>query len=64
METIRDRQKSYAYVRHRALEFEVRDYVLLRVSVNKGIRHFSIHGKLALRWVEAFKIIDQVGKVP
>nr|GFC15939.1 putative reverse transcriptase domain-containing protein [Tanacetum cinerariifolium] len=45
------RQKSYADVRHRPLEFNVGDKVMLKVSPWKGVIRFRKHGKLSPRSV-------------
>nr|GEU46595.1 putative reverse transcriptase domain-containing protein [Tanacetum cinerariifolium] len=39
--TSRSRQKSYADVRHKPMEFEVGDKVMLKVSPWKGVVHFG-----------------------
>nr|GEW95157.1 putative reverse transcriptase domain-containing protein [Tanacetum cinerariifolium] len=39
--TARSRQKSYADVRHKLMEFEVGDMVMLKVSPWKGVIHFG-----------------------
>ncbi|GJU87548.1 putative reverse transcriptase domain-containing protein [Tanacetum coccineum] len=44
-----DHQKSYANNRHKPLEFEVGDRVMLKVSPWKGVVHFGKKGKLAPR---------------
>nr|GEX78915.1 putative reverse transcriptase domain-containing protein [Tanacetum cinerariifolium] len=41
--TARSRQKSYADVRHKPMEFEVGDKVMLKVSPWKGVIHFEKH---------------------
>ncbi|GKA48006.1 hypothetical protein Tco_0740964 [Tanacetum coccineum] len=46
---VRDHQKSYAGNRHKPLEFEVGDHVLLKVSPWKGVIFFEKKGKLAPR---------------
>ncbi|GJU26582.1 hypothetical protein Tco_1165203 [Tanacetum coccineum] len=46
----RDRQKSYVDFRHKPLESEVGDRVLLKVSPWKGIVRLGKKGKLALRY--------------
>nr|GEY61004.1 putative reverse transcriptase domain-containing protein [Tanacetum cinerariifolium] len=45
--TVRSRQKSYADVRRRPLEFDVGDKVILKVSPWKGVIRFGKHGKLS-----------------
>ncbi|GKB00667.1 putative reverse transcriptase domain-containing protein [Tanacetum coccineum] len=47
LKVARDRQKSYVDNRHKPLEFEVRDQVLLKVSPWKGMIRFGKKGKLA-----------------
>ncbi|GKE49574.1 hypothetical protein Tco_1480832 [Tanacetum coccineum] len=59
----RSRQKSYTDVRRKPLEFEVGDMVMLKVSPWKGIIRFGKHGKLSLRYVGSFKIIERIGPV-
>nr|GEY03670.1 putative reverse transcriptase domain-containing protein [Tanacetum cinerariifolium] len=59
----RDHQKSYADKRRKLLEFELGDQVLLRVSPWKGIVHFRNKGKLALRYVRPFEILERIGLV-
>jgi hypothetical protein len=54
-------QKSYADKRRSPLEFEVGDHVYLRVSPMKGVRRFGIKGKLALRYIGPYPIIDKYG---
>jgi hypothetical protein len=55
------RQKSYADKRRSTSEFEVGDHVYHRVSPLKGVRRFSIKGKLAPRYIGPYAIIDKYG---
>jgi hypothetical protein len=57
------RQKSYANHRRRDLIFEVGDFVYLKVSPMRGLRHFKVRGKLAPRFIGPFKILEKRGKV-
>ncbi|GJR61313.1 putative reverse transcriptase domain-containing protein [Tanacetum coccineum] len=59
----RSRQKSYADVRRKPLEFDVGDMVMLKVSPWKGLIRFGKRGKSSLRYVGPFKIIDRIGLV-
>jgi hypothetical protein len=43
------------------LEFEVGDHIYLRVSPMKGVRRFSIKGKLVPRYISLYPIIDKYG---
>ncbi|GKA80937.1 hypothetical protein Tco_0787629 [Tanacetum coccineum] len=63
LKAARDHQKSYADKRHKPLEFEVGDRVLLRVSHWKGVVHFGKKGKLALRYIGPFEILERIGLV-
>ncbi|GKA43379.1 putative reverse transcriptase domain-containing protein [Tanacetum coccineum] len=56
----RDRQKSYADNRHKPLEFEVGDQVLLKVSTCKGVVRFGKKVKLAPRGIKVDKTLHFV----
>ncbi|GJZ33233.1 putative reverse transcriptase domain-containing protein [Tanacetum coccineum] len=58
-----DRQKSYADVRRKPLEFQIGDKVMLKVSPWKGVIRFGKRGKLNPRYIGPFKSIDKVGTV-
>ncbi|GJT09374.1 putative reverse transcriptase domain-containing protein, partial [Tanacetum coccineum] len=57
IQVARDTQKSYADRRHKPLEFQVRDKVMLKVSPWKGTIRFSKRGKLNPRYIRPFKIL-------
>ncbi|GJS04132.1 putative reverse transcriptase domain-containing protein [Tanacetum coccineum] len=59
----RDRQKSYADVRRKPLEFQVGDRVMLKVSPWKGVVRFGKRGKLNPRYIGPFKVLAKVGTV-
>ncbi|GJW72481.1 putative reverse transcriptase domain-containing protein [Tanacetum coccineum] len=63
IQAARDRQKSYADVRRKPLEFQVGDKVMLKVSPWKGVIRFGKRGKLNPRYIGPFKIIAKVGTV-
>ncbi|GJW36819.1 putative reverse transcriptase domain-containing protein [Tanacetum coccineum] len=63
LKAVRDRQKSYADNRRKRLEFQVSDHVMLKVLPWKGVVRFGKKGKLALRFVGPFKILDRIGPV-
>ncbi|GKB61407.1 hypothetical protein Tco_0917593 [Tanacetum coccineum] len=49
IQAARDRQKSYADVRRKPLEFQVGDKVMLKVSPWKGVIRFGKRGKVNVR---------------
>ncbi|GJX39046.1 putative reverse transcriptase domain-containing protein [Tanacetum coccineum] len=57
------RQKSYADVRRKPMEFSVGDMVMLKVSPWKGVIRFGKRGKLSPRYIRPFKIIKRIGHV-
>ncbi|GJT87772.1 putative reverse transcriptase domain-containing protein [Tanacetum coccineum] len=61
--TARSRQKSYADVRRKPMEFSVRDMVMLNVSPWKGVIRFGKRGKLSPWYIGPFKIIERIGPV-
>ncbi|GJY65104.1 putative reverse transcriptase domain-containing protein [Tanacetum coccineum] len=63
MQAARDRQKSYADLKRKPMEFEVRDKVMLKVLPWKGVVRFGKRGKLNPRFVGPFKVIKRVGDV-
>jgi len=63
MKVAQSRQKSYADKRRRPIEFEVGDYVYLKVSPMKKVQRFGVKRKLAPRYVGPYKIIERSGRV-
>nr|GFC10273.1 putative nucleotidyltransferase, ribonuclease H [Tanacetum cinerariifolium] len=59
----RTRQKTYVDKHRRSLEFQPGDHVFLKVSPARGVRRFSIKGKLSHRFIGPFEILDRVGDV-
>jgi hypothetical protein len=57
------RQRSYVDLRRRELSFEVGDFIYLKVSPMRGLRHFKVRGKLAPRIIGPFKILEKRGEV-
>nr|GEU50140.1 putative reverse transcriptase domain-containing protein [Tanacetum cinerariifolium] len=58
----KDRQKSYADLRQKPMEFKVGDRVMLKVSPWKGVVQFGKQGKLNPRYVRPFKVLAKVEK--
>ncbi|GKA38022.1 putative reverse transcriptase domain-containing protein [Tanacetum coccineum] len=63
MQAARDRQKSYADLKRKLMEFQVGDKVMLKVSPWKGVVRFGKQGKLNPRYVGPFKVLEKVGEV-
>ena len=61
--TAQSRQKSYADVRRRPLEFEVGDHVFLKVMLKRGVVRFGKHGKLSPRFSGPFEVLERVGTI-
>ncbi|KAL0537454.1 hypothetical protein IC582_026432 [Cucumis melo] len=63
MHTAQSRQKRYADVRRKDLEFEVGDKVFLKVAPMRGVVRFERRGKLSPRFVGPFEILERIGPV-
>ncbi|GJV39129.1 hypothetical protein Tco_1417569 [Tanacetum coccineum] len=63
LQAARDRQRSYANIRRKPLEFQVGDRVMLKVSPRKGVIRFGKRGKLNPRYIRPFKILERIGPV-
>ena len=60
LKTTQSRQKSYADVRRKELEFQVNDWVFMKVSPMKGVMRFGMKGKISPRYVGPYKILKRV----
>ncbi|GJY01145.1 hypothetical protein Tco_0359297 [Tanacetum coccineum] len=63
LKATQDRWKSYADKRWKPVEFNVGDFVMLKVSPWKGMFRFKNKGKLSLRLIGPFKILKRFGEV-
>nr|GEY02550.1 putative polyprotein [Tanacetum cinerariifolium] len=63
MQAAHDRQKSYADLKRKPMEFQVGDKVMLKVSPWKGVIRFGKWGKLNPRYVGPFKLLERVRDV-
>ncbi|KAH0652607.1 hypothetical protein KY289_030285 [Solanum tuberosum] len=62
LRTAQSRQKSYADVRRRNLEFEVHDWVYLKISPVKGVIGFENKGELSPHFVGPYEILRRIDK--
>ena len=58
-----DRQKSYADLKRKDIEYEVRDKAFLKVSPWKKILRFGKKGKLIPTFIGPYKILERIGLV-
>ncbi|GJU76607.1 hypothetical protein Tco_1273677 [Tanacetum coccineum] len=63
MQVARDRQKSYADLKRKPMEFQVGDKVMLKVLPWKWVVCFGKRGKLNPRYVGPFKVLEKVRSV-
>nr|GEU87459.1 putative reverse transcriptase domain-containing protein [Tanacetum cinerariifolium] len=63
LQEARDRQRSYANIRRKPLEFQVGDCVMLKVSPRKGVIRFGKQGKYNPWYIGPFKILEWIGPV-
>lgn len=63
LKAARTRQKRYADITRKRLEFKVGDRVLLKVAPWKGVIRFRKRGKLNPHYIGPFKILARVGLV-
>jgi hypothetical protein len=57
------RQKSYHDKAKAPGEFEVGNYVYLKVSPTKGVQRFGVKGKLAPRYIGPYEVTEKFGTV-
>nr|GFB58190.1 reverse transcriptase domain-containing protein [Tanacetum cinerariifolium] len=63
IQAARDRQKSYADLKRKPMDFQVGDRVMLKVSPWEGVVRFGKRGKLNPRYIGPFKVLSKVGDV-
>ncbi|GJY21868.1 hypothetical protein Tco_0394434 [Tanacetum coccineum] len=63
MQATYDRQKSYADLKRKPMEFQVGDRVMLKVSPWKGVVRFGKRGKLNPRYFGPFKVLEKVRSI-
>nr|GEU69433.1 putative reverse transcriptase domain-containing protein [Tanacetum cinerariifolium] len=63
IQAARDRQKSYANLKRKPMDFLVGDRVKLKISPWKGVVRFGKWGKLNPRYTRPFEMLSKVGDV-
>ncbi|XP_070036934.1 uncharacterized protein [Nicotiana tomentosiformis] len=63
LKTAQSHQKFYSDVCRRDLEFKEDDWVFLKFFPMKGIMQFGKKGKLSVRYVGPYRIIQRIGQV-
>ncbi|WMV09287.1 hypothetical protein MTR67_002672, partial [Solanum verrucosum] len=63
LKTAQSRQKSFADVRRKELEFQVDYWIFLKVSPMNGVMRFGKKGKPSPRYVGPYRILKRIGKV-
>ncbi|PKU78228.1 hypothetical protein MA16_Dca026886 [Dendrobium catenatum] len=60
---VQDRQKKYYDAKHRSVEFNVGDFVLINSRPMKGVLRFDQVGKLSPRYIGPFEIVERIENV-
>ena len=63
MAAAQDRQKKFADKKRKQVEYEVGDYVFIKVSPMKKVLRFGKQGKLTPRYVGPYKILERIGSL-
>nr|GEU87064.1 putative reverse transcriptase domain-containing protein [Tanacetum cinerariifolium] len=63
LKATQDMWTSYVDNRRKPIEFNVGDFIMLKVSPWKGMFRFKNKGKLSMRFIGTFKILKRVGEV-
>ena len=63
MKEAQDRQKSWADLKRRTLEFAIGDPVYLKIKPIKSIHQVRTQGKLSPRYIGPFEILERIGEL-
>ena len=63
LKVVADRQKSYAYLKRKDIQYEIGEKVFLKVSPWKKVMRFWENGKLSTRFIGSYEVIKKVGPV-
>ena len=63
LKVAQSRQKSYVDSKRKEVAYEIGDRAYLRVSPLRGVKCFGVKGKLALRFVGPYRVLERMGEV-
>ena len=63
LKVVDDRQKSYADLKRKYIQYEISEKVFLKVSPWKKVMRFGKNGKLSPRFIGSYEVIEKVGPV-
>ena len=63
LKVVSDRQKSYVDLKMKDIEYEVGDKVFLKVSPWRKVLRFGKKGKLSLRFIGLYEVLERIGPV-
>ena len=63
LKVVSDRQKSYADLKRKDIEYEVSDKVFLKVSPWRKVLSFGKKGKLSPRFIGLYEILERIGPI-
>ena len=58
LKTAQDRQKQWADLNRKSLEFETGDKVFLKISPTRGVIRFGSREKLSPRFIGPFEVLE------
>ena len=61
LKVVADRQKSYADLKRKDIQYEISEKVFLKVSPWKKVMRFRKNGKLSPRFIGPYEVIEKVG---
>ena len=61
LKVVTDRQKTYADMRRKDIQYEIGEKVFLKVSSWKKVMRFGKKGKLSPRFIGPYEVIEKVG---
>ena len=61
LKKVEDRQKSYADLHRKEMDFNLGEKVFLKVSPWRGVIRFGNKGKLSPRYIGPYEIVEKIG---